>query len=98
MLYLAKKKLRFNKLLYISAIILGISVNSKLFSSTFNKRIDNSFIANESKSFITKAIEKSGPAVVTIDTQRLVKPNKISITPNILKDPYFEKLFGLTSL
>ena len=96
MFYLVKKKLRINKLLCISAIFLGLSTNPNSFSSNYKKRIDNAFIANESKSFITKAIEKSGPAVVTIDTQRLVKPNKISITPNILKDPYFEKFFGLT--
>ena len=89
MFYLAKNKLQIKKLLWISAIILGISVNSKSFSSTYKKRVDNSLIADNSKSFITKAIEKSGPAVVTIDTQRLVKPNKISITPNILKDQYF---------
>ena len=96
MFYLVKKKLQINKLLCISAIFLGLSTNPNSFSSTYKQRIDNAFIANESKSFITKAIEKSGPAVVTIDTQRLVKPNKISITPNILKDPYFEKFFGLT--
>ena len=96
MFYLVKKKLKINKLLCISAIFLGLSTNPNSFSSNYKKKIDNVFIANESKSFITKAIEKSGPAVVTIDTQRLVKPNKISITPNILKDPYFEKFFGLT--
>ncbi len=96
MFYLVKKKLQINKLLCISAIFLGLSTNPISFSSTYKKRIDNAFIVNESKSFITKAIEKSGPAVVTIDTQRLVKPNKVSITPNILKDPYFEKFFGLT--
>ncbi len=96
MFYLFKKKLQINKLLCISAIFLGLSINPNSFSSTYKKRIDNAFISNESKSFITEAIEKSGPAVVTIDTQRLVKPNKISITPNILKDPYFEKFFGLT--
>ncbi len=96
MFYLVKKKLQINKLLCISAIFLGLSTNPNSFSSNYKKRIDNAFIANENKSFITKAIEKSGPAVVTIDTQRLVKPNKISVTPNILKDPYFEKFFGLT--
>ena len=96
MFYLVKKKLQINKLLCISAIFLGLSTNPNSFSTTYKKRIDNALITNESKSFITKAIEKSGPAVVTIDTQRLVKPNKISITPNILKDPYFEKFFGLT--
>ena len=66
MFYLAKNKLQINKLLFISALILGISVNSKSLSSTYKKRIDYSLIANESKSFITKAIEKSGPAVVTL--------------------------------
>ena len=96
MFYLVKKKLKINRLLCISAIFVGLSINSNLFSSTHKKRIDNALITNESKSFITKAIEKSGPAVVTIDTQRLVKSNKISVTPNILKDPYFEKFFGLT--
>mgnify|MGYP001419969935 FL=1 len=96
MFYLARNKLQLNKILCISAIILGISVNSKSFSSTYKKRIDNLLIANDSKSFITKAIEKSGPAVVTIDTQRLVKSNKISRNSKILIDPYFERFFGLT--
>ena len=96
MFYLVKKKLQINKLLCISAIFLGLSTNPNSFSSTYKKRIDNAFIANESKSFITKAIEKSGPAVVTIDTQRLVKSNKISRNSKILIDPYFERFFGLT--
>ena len=96
MFYLAKNKLQIKKLLWISAIMLGISVNSKSFSSTYKKRVDNSLIADNSKSFITKAIEKSGPAVVTIDTQRLVKSNRISRNSKILTDPYFERFFGLT--
>ncbi len=93
---MVKKKFQINKLLFISAIFVGLSINSESISSTYKKRIDNALIANESKSFITKAIEKSGPAVVTIDTQRLVKSNKISRDPRILKDPYFERFFGLT--
>ena len=96
MFYLAKNKLQIKKLLWISAIILGISVNSKSFSSTYKKRVDNSLIADNSKSFITKAIEKSGPAVVTIDTQRLIKSKKISRNSKILIDPYFDRFFGLT--
>ncbi len=96
MFYLARNKLQLNKILCITAIILGISVNSKSFSTTYKKRIDNLLIANDSKSFITKAIEKSGPAVVTIDTQRLVKSNKISRNSKILIDPYFDRFFGLT--
>jgi len=74
----------------------GLSLNSNSLSSTYKKKIDNSLIANESKSFITKAVEKSGPAVVTIDTQRLVKSNKISRNSKILIDPYFDRFFGLT--
>ena len=96
MFYLVKKKLQINKLLFISAIFVSLSINTNSFSSTFKKRINNALIANESKSFVTKAIEKSGPAVVTIDTQRLIKSNKISRNPNIFKDPYFERFFGLT--
>ena len=96
MFYLAKRNLQINKLLCISAIVLGLSVNSKLFSSGHKQRIDNSLISNNSKSFITKAIEKAGPAVVTIDTQRLVKSKKLPRNSNILIDPYFERFFGLT--
>ncbi len=96
MFYLVKKRLKLDKLLCISAIFLGVSIIPNSFSSNYKKRVDNALIANESKSFITKAIEKSGPAVVTIDIQRLVKSNKILRNPNILKDPYFERFFGLT--
>ena len=95
MFYLAKKIFKTKNLLCISAIVLGLSLNSKSFSSTKKTTIDNLLIANESKSFITKAIEKSGPAVVTIDTQRLVKSN-IPRNSKILIDPYFERFFGLT--
>ena len=77
MFHLAKKNLQLNKLLFISAIILGLSVNPKTFSSIYKQRPYKQLIANDSKSFITKAIEKSGAAVVTIDTERLVKSKKI---------------------
>ena len=91
MFYLVQKNLKKSKLALISTIILGLALTPKLFSSNYKKKIDYSLIANESKSFITKAIEKSGPSVVTIDTQRLVN----SRNPKILIDPYFEKFFGL---
>ena len=95
MFYLSKKNLKTKKLICISAIVVGLSLNSNSFSSTKKTILDNSLIANASKSFITKAIEKSGPAVVTIDTQRLVKSNQFSRNSNILIDPYFERFFGL---
>ena len=47
------------------------------------------------KSFITSAIEKAGPSVVTIENQRLVKRKVISNESSILLDPYFERFFGL---
>ena len=47
------------------------------------------------KSFITSAIEKAGPSVVTIENQRLVKRKIISKESSILLDPYFERFFGL---
>ena len=93
---LTKKIFKPNQILCLSVIILGFSFNPESFSSNYKKRIDNSLIANENKSFVTRAIEKSGPAVVTIDTQRLVKSNKISRNSKILIDPYFERFFGLT--
>ena len=47
------------------------------------------------KSFITSAIEKAGPSVVTIENQRLVQKPIISKESSILLDPYFERFFGL---
>jgi len=95
MFYLAKKNLKARKIIFISSILLGLSLNSNSFSSTLNKKTNKSLIAYESKSFITKAIEKTGPAVVTIDTQRLVTSSNISRNSKIILDPYFEKFFGL---
>ena len=47
------------------------------------------------KSFITKAVEKTGSSVVTIDTQRYVKRGKSLKNSQLFLDPYFEKFFGL---
>ena len=46
-------------------------------------------------SFITKAVEKTGPAVVTIDTQRIVRKKQYSKDSRIFLDPYLERFFGL---
>ena len=48
-----------------------------------------------SKSFITEAIEKTGPSVVTIDTQRFIRKKQFSKDSGRLLDPYFERFFGL---
>ena len=47
------------------------------------------------KSFITRAIEKTGSSVVTIETQRYIKTRKFPSDSQIFLDPYFEKFFGL---
>ena len=46
-------------------------------------------------SFITEAIEKTGPSVVTIDTQRFIRKKQFSKDSGPLLDPYFERFFGL---
>ncbi len=51
------------------------------------------------QSFISKALEKSGNAVVTIETERRVLSAREGIfPPGILNDPYFERLFGRSGL
>ncbi len=47
------------------------------------------------KSFVTKAVEKTGSSVVTIDTQRYVKKRKFPVGSQLYLDPYFERFFGL---
>ena len=46
-------------------------------------------------SFITRAVEKTGSSVVTIETQRYIKTRKFPSDSQIFLDPYFEKFFGL---
>ncbi len=47
------------------------------------------------KSFITKAVEKTGSSVVTIETQKYIKKRKLQPNSQIFLDPYFERFFGL---
>ena len=47
------------------------------------------------KSFITRAVEKTGSSVVTIETQRYVKKRQFPSNSQIFLDPYFERFFGL---
>ena len=65
-------------------------IPESLFNANFN---ENSKYSN--KSFITKAIEKTGASVVTIDSQRYVKQRRFSKDSRIFIDPYFERFFGL---
>ncbi len=50
----------------------------------------------DKKSFVAGAVAKSGPAVVTIETQRtVVSRNFSNLPPGIFLDPELERFFGL---
>ncbi len=55
----------------------------------------NEFNIHSDKSFITKAVERTGSSVVTIDTQRYVKNRQFPGNSQLFIDPYFERFFGL---
>ena len=85
-----------NKKLFLSsAIALGFLYPTNLISqSLINTKLNE--INNYSKeSFITKAVEKTGSSVVTIDTQRYVKKRKFPRNTQLFIDQYFERFFGL---
>ncbi len=98
MFYLIKKKVKKTRPLFASLTLISILFSQNLSASTPKSKSNQLIVRSENKSFITDAIEKAGPAVVTIDTQRLVKSKNISGESRILLDPYFERLFGLKSL
>ena len=81
-------------LLYL-AITLGIIYQSNVKSQPLIKSTLNEDSLYPNKSFITKAVEKTGSSVVTIDTQRYVKKRKLPRSSQLFQDPYFERFFGL---
>ena len=85
----------YKKLLLISALTLGITYQSKLISQPLISSNLNDKSKYSNQSFITKAIEKTGDSVVTIETQRIVKQRTSSRDSRILIDPRFERFFGL---
>jgi len=84
------------KLFLLSSIItLGITYPSKIISQTLIQPKVNELNLYANKSFITKAVERTGAAVVTIDTQRYVKKRNNKKNSQLFLDPYFERFFGL---
>jgi len=74
-----------------TAITIGIlSPGNVISQSLINPKLNGL-----NKSFITKAVEKTGSSVVTIETQRYVKKRQLPNNSQIFLDPYFEKFFGL---
>ena len=92
----SKLKIRYQKQLLITSIItMGILCPTNVISQPSAKpRIYEENILPK-KSFISKAIEKTGSSVVTIDTQRYVKKRKFPRNSQLFLDPYFERFFGL---
>ena len=80
------------KLLIASTLMVTILSSSNVISKPIEKSKFLEDFRYSNKSFITKAVEKTGESVVTIDTQRYVKQSRSS---RIFADPYFEKFFGL---
>ncbi len=83
------------KIIISSPIFLGI-IGSQIFISKpiISTNLDENYRFSK-KSFVTKAVEKTGASVVTIDSQRYVKRRKFSNNSRIFIDPYFERFFGL---
>ena len=90
-----EKKYIKNLLLIVSFIPAGITYPAKVISQPLTKPKINEVNLYSNKSFITKAVERAGAAVVTIDTQRYVKKRKFPRNSQLFLDPYFERFFGL---
>ena len=89
------KSYKSKKLFLSSAISLGILCPTNVISQSLINTKLNEINNYSNKSFITKAVEKTGSSVVTIDTQRYVKKRKFQRNSQLFLDPYFERFFGL---
>ncbi len=86
---------KFKHLAFLSTLIFSVFLKQNATSAPIiNHNYFATYPVNSKKSFITSAIEKAGPSVVTIDTQRIVPNNNFQKDSRILIDPYFDRLFG----
>ena len=89
-----KSKLKsWNKKQFLLSVAISISIVSP--SNVISQPYRNPKLNEINKSFITRAVEKTGSSVVTIETQRYIKKRKFPRDSQIFLDPYFEKFFGL---
>ena len=96
--FFSNKNIIFSKKLILPSVIaLGTHFATFKALSTPVTQTNHNYqnIVGIRKSFITSAIEKAGPSVVTIENQRLVKRKVISKESSIILDPYFERFFGI---
>ena len=82
------------KLLLISSIAMGIICPSNIISFPLINPTFAEINQYPNKSFITKAVEKTGASVVTIDTQRFIKKRKFPKNSQLFLDPYFERFLA----
>ncbi len=83
------------QLLLFSAILVGIISPANVIPQALTTTKINEVNINSKKSFVTKAVEKTGSSVVTIDTQKYVRKRKFPRNSQLFLDPYFERFFGL---
>ena len=89
------KSFNLKKLLLSSTVTIGVFLPSNIVCKPLIKPKFNEINQNSNKSFISKAVEKTGSSVVTIDTQRYVRKRQFPRNSQLFLDPYFERFFGL---
>ncbi len=89
------KSCNFKKILLSLGITINILSQSNGLSQPLINPTFNEFNKYPKRSFITKAVEKTGSSVVTIETQKYVQKRKYRKDSQIFLDPYFERFFGL---
>ena len=91
------KKYKHKNLIFFSAITLSILCPLNVISKPLINSKFNAINQDKNNSFINKAIEKTGPSVVTIDVQKYVQKRNFKVDSELFLDPYFERFFGLNS-
>ena len=86
----SRKKLLITSILTFGIVTTSTVIPQPLLNSKLNGRFEN-----PEESFVTRAVEKAGSSVVTIDTQRYIKQRGFKRDSRILIDPTFERFFGL---
>ena len=89
------KSFNLKKLLLSSTVTIGVFLPSNIVCKPLINSKFNEINQYSQKSFISKAVEKTGSSVVTIDTQRYVRKRQFPRNSQLFLDPYFERFFGL---
>ncbi len=94
---ISNSKIYKHKILLISsAITMGILSPTNVIKTKplINQKFSDTY-RYSNRSFVTEAVERTGPSVVTIETQKYVGKRKLSRDSQLFLDPYFERFFGL---